>query len=124
MKIYYAHHLWKYNTNIEKNEIDLIKECFPSAKLINPNTDIKQDRESESIMLDCFKLISDCNVLIFSAVNGIIGKGIYREINNAKQLGVKTYYIFYKKLFCNYKITIRENKNNKEYANVFLEREL
>ena len=36
-KIYYAHHLWKYGTEIEQYEIYLIKNKFPASTIINPN---------------------------------------------------------------------------------------
>lgn len=36
---YYAHHQWKYGTQIEQHEIDLIKRYFPSDTIFNPATD-------------------------------------------------------------------------------------
>ena len=118
MKIYYAHHLWKYNTKIEINEIDIIKKSFPSSQIINPNKSISQFGDSIDIMKLCLDSLSDCNILIFSAVNGIIGRGVFREIERAEQLGMKIYYIFYGELLPNYKITINDESKNKEYAKV------
>ena len=36
---YYAHHQWKYGTQIEQYEIDLIKRYFPGDAIFNPATD-------------------------------------------------------------------------------------
>lgn len=89
MRIYYAHHLWKYNTTIEQYEIDLIKKTFPEAKIVNPNTDIEQNREESEIMSDCIESVESCDALVFSSLDGVIGKGIFDEINNAREV----YYI-------------------------------
>ena len=44
MKIYYAHHVWKYGTPIEDYELECIKKKFDSAEIINPRTSLPQDR--------------------------------------------------------------------------------
>ena len=50
MKIYYAHHVWKYGTPIEDYEIECIKKQFENAEIINPRTSLPQDSsESEKI---------------------------------------------------------------------------
>ena len=49
-KIYYAHHLWKYNTPIEEYELNVIKRYFPYHEIINPNGYIEQNRDEEIIM--------------------------------------------------------------------------
>ena len=35
-KLYYAHHMFKYNTKEEKQEIELIEKKFPNFLIINP----------------------------------------------------------------------------------------
>lgn len=92
-KIYYAHHLWKYNTKIEEYELEVIKRYFPNAKIINPNGYIEQGREESIIMKDCLIVIENCNILIFSSVNGVIGRGVFNEFNKASKLGLPIYYI-------------------------------
>lgn len=92
-KIYYAHHLWKYNTKIEEYELEVIKRYFPNAKIINPNGYIEQGREESIIMKDCLEVIENCNILIFSSVNGVIGRGVFNEFNKASKLGLPIYYI-------------------------------
>ena len=50
MKIYYAHHLWKYGTPIEDYEIECIKKKFEDAEIINPRTLLPQDKPESEIM--------------------------------------------------------------------------
>jgi hypothetical protein len=94
MKIYYAHHLWKYNTPIEEYEIELIRKTFPGATIINPNTDIQQNQEEAQIMADCIASVETCDVVVFSSMDGVIGKGVFDEVAKAKTV----YYIFADKI--------------------------
>ena len=93
-RVYYAHHLWKYNTKIEDYELRLIGDCFPTAIIMNPNGDIPQEGSEESIMEECFDLIGSCEVLVFSSVNGVVGKGVYDEVNLALKHDKPIFYIF------------------------------
>ena len=43
--IYYAHHQWKYNTQVEIYELDLIRRYFPNAKIFNPSVDLTHTKE-------------------------------------------------------------------------------
>ena len=93
MKIYYAHHLWKYSTKIEEYEIGLINKNFPNSIIINPNGDlgrIKLKTESE-IMNICLSI--DYDILIFSTVDGIVGHGVYDEVNQALKNHKPVYYL-------------------------------
>ena len=118
MKIYYAHHLWKYNTNIEKYELDVIKRYFPNAKIINPNGHIEQGREESIIMKDCLEIIKNCNILVFSSVNGIVGRGVIDEFNKASKLGLPIYYIMDNILYDArpYSFKLTNSGNNRLYA--------
>lgn len=82
--IYYAHSIWKYDTEVEKYELGLIRKMFPNSQIINPNGDISHDSFDETdIMRDCLDVVSKCDSLVFSSVNGVIGKGVYDEIQQA-----------------------------------------
>ena len=50
MKIYYAHHVWKYGTPIEDYEIECIKKQFENAEIINPRTSLPQDSSESEIL--------------------------------------------------------------------------
>ena len=118
MKIYYAHHLWKYNTDIEKYELDIIKRYFPYDEIINPNGYIEQGREESEIMIDCLSTIEDCNILIFSSVNGVVGRGVVDEFNKASKLGLPIYYIIDNILYDArpYSFKLTNSGNNRLYA--------
>lgn len=98
MKIYYAHHMWKYNTEIEKYEIDLIHKHFDNATIINPNGMIDQSLIEEEIMNICLQAVRDCDVTVFSSVNGMLGYGVYQEVDEAIRNGKPVYYIENNKL--------------------------
>jgi hypothetical protein len=94
VKIYYAHHLWKYDTEIERYELDLIKRTFPDAEIINPNGDISHDSENEeSIMSDCLWAVGCCDCLVFSSMNGVVGKGVHDEVSYAAEVSKPIYYL-------------------------------
>lgn len=113
MKVYYAHHKMKYNTEIEKYELELIASKMKQEEyirgnhnekllrldspleIINPNGYIPQDISEKEIMKMCLKCIStECDALVFSAINGVIGFGVWQEINEAFATGRKVYYIY------------------------------
>lgn len=93
MKIYYAHHIYKYNTKVELYEIELIKKYLPDSEIINPNGYINQDDVDENIMKDCLNTIEKCDSLVFSSMNNVVGLGVYREINKALLGNIPIYYI-------------------------------
>ena len=93
MKIYYAHHIWKYNTVIEKYELELIKNYFPCADIINPNGVIDQSKTEESIMDDCYDYVRNCDGIVFSSLSGVVGKGVVSEIDLGYSLHKPIFYI-------------------------------
>ena len=121
MKIYYAHHLWKYNTMIEEYELSIIRRYYPQeeVKIINPNGYINQNNTEAQIMEDCFKAIEECDAIIFSSVNGVVGRGVYEEVQKGIKLGLKIYYIENDMLFTfneNYEFGFLNQSNNRLYA--------
>ena len=111
MKIYYAHSRMKYNTIIEQYELALIRKRFPDAEIINPNGTVDQNQSEESAMQKCLKLVDKCGMLVFSSVDGVIGKGVYQEVLWAEETGMEPLYIFGNGL-CKYKFTRRITKKN------------
>ena len=90
MRIYYAHHMWKYGTEIEKYEISLIKSSFPGAEIINPATDISHEGTEDEIMQRCFEKVDSSDATVFSSISGVVGKGVYDEVHRSKAV----YYIY------------------------------
>lgn len=80
MKIYYAHHVWKYGTPIEDYEIDCIVNQFDDVEIINPRTTLQQNRPEHEILSAAYETITKCDALVFSTVSGMIGHGIFNEI--------------------------------------------
>lgn len=95
--IYYAHHILKYGTETEKEEMSLIKENLKDLKILNPNGDIRFTDTSNGAktMEECFAQIRRNNVtsLAFSAIDGVVGKGVYDEVKLALKLNKNVYYI-------------------------------
>jgi hypothetical protein len=92
-KVYYAHHIWKYDTKIEAYELSLIATSMPDAIIVNPNTSVDQGNPEEKIMFDCFAAIKECDALVFSDISGVTGKGVISEIEYAQSLGLRIYRI-------------------------------
>lgn len=89
--IYYAHHRWKYGTQIEAYELDLIRKYYPLATIFNPSEHLDvEGRSEEDIMKDCLAAVKDADVVIFSSMDGVIGKGVHDElvyaVNNKKPI--------------------------------------
>lgn len=121
-KIYYAHHLYKYNTKIEEYELDLIKNLLAKYEILNPNGDIEHDdlKNEAKIMEKCLSCISDDNIMgtVFSSVDGVVGKGVYDEVNHTKELNKEIYYIFNNTIIKlkDVKFTLTNKNNNRFYA--------
>ena len=120
--IYYAHHRWKYGTLVEEYEISLIKEKYPNMDIFNPSVDLKiEGLEEQEIMRECFNVIDDCNIVVFSSVDGIIGKGVFEEIKYAKSRGRLVLYMYRGELHECWTVLTRSNSlNDRLYANVYI----
>ena len=95
MKVYYAHHTWKYGTPIELFETECIRKFFGSDDLtvINPKDAVSQDKNETEIMEDCYSTINDCDALVFSTFSGMIGHGVFNEIIYALNCGKKVFHL-------------------------------
>ena len=118
--IYYAHHQWKYGTKIEEYELDLIKKNFPNAVIFNPATELKTEGKSEyEIMEECLKIVEKSDMVIFSCMDGMIGIGVYEEVEKAKAAGKLTLCISQNRLRTEFIIwESPEFNSNRLYARV------
>ena len=91
--IYYAHHLYKYNTKIEDWELELIEEKLPQYVIFNPSTHFTFSKEmtEEEIMNICLETVRDCEALVFSSLSGVVGRGVFSEVSLAMELGKDVY---------------------------------
>lgn len=104
--IYYAHHQWKYDTKIEAYELALIERYFPYAAVFNPSTDLKTKDcgDEEKIMAECLEMVERSGFVIFSSMDGMVGKGVYEEVAYAKETGKMALYIYRNTLHSDFKI--------------------
>ena len=102
--IYYAHHQWKYETDIEQYELNLIAKNFPNASIFNPRTRIKPAETEEDIMKQCLDKVMAADVIIFSSVDGCVGKGVYTEVKKSEDAGKLVLYIYKNRLHTNYEL--------------------
>lgn len=120
--IYYAHHRWKYGTEIEKYELDLIRRYFPHAVIFNPATDLEAyGRNEEEIMKSCLDVVNKSDVIIFSSVDGITGIGVYKEVIEAVHAKKLVLYLYNNELHTNVRIYPLINKTDRVYASVELD---
>lgn len=91
MKIYYAHHIWKYGTLIEDYELDVINKKFKDSEIVNPHTALPQGKPESEILQAAYDTIKDCDALVFSTVSGMVGHGVFNEIAVAVNSGIKVY---------------------------------
>lgn len=127
--LYYAHHMFKYNTEEEKKELNLISEKFNNYYIINPNGFICQENDEKSIMNQCLHFVkNNSDILVFSTIEDqIMGKGVYDEIKCALQDNKTVYYLykdnfseFTKEYFDNILIIHNESGSNRYYGKIFI----
>lgn len=76
---YYAHSMIKYGSSEEKEELDFISKLPGIYKIINPAL-IKNRGIG---MQQYYRLIDECDVVIFSEYKEHIGAGVYEEVEYA-----------------------------------------
>ena len=126
MLVYYAHSMLIYNTEKEREEIDLIRNY--DTTIINPNGWIQNSVNEIDIMEQCFLFIKQTDMTIFSTLkDGVIGKGVYSEIEKALYYDKPVFYLrqngdmkrFLEKDFDKIEL-VNEGKDWRKYAKVKL----
>lgn len=122
--IYYAHHQYKYKSIEEAYELDLIRRYFPQAKIFNPSTDLKSNLLGDEtiIMRECLETVRDSDILIFSSMNGVVGTGVYHEVEEAQRMNKIVFYIFHDQLYADFTILERpkSQRTDRLYGTVHL----
>ena len=133
MLVYYAHSMLIYNTEKEREEIDLIKlnegHTYGNydVTIINPNGWVYDNGNGKDVMEQCFVFIKNCDCVVFSTLeDDIIGKGVYSEINKALEYGKNIFqlnngklYIFDREKYNKIEL-VDEGKDWRKYAKVKL----
>ncbi len=94
MKIYYAHHIWKYGTPIEVFEMSVIKNGFDfedEFEIVNPRDALSQGISESEIMKQAFLMIDQCDALVFSTISGVVGHGVFNEVMYALNKGIQVF---------------------------------
>lgn len=109
--IYYAHHQWKYGTQLEQYELDLIKRYFPDSVVFNPATELTTDPAlgEEAIMKECLERVRNSDIVIFSSMDGVVGTGVYHEVQEARKNGKFVYYIYHDALFSTFNVSMLDD---------------
>ena len=122
--IYYAHHQWKYGTQIEQYELDLIKRYFPSDTIFNPATELTTDPAlgEEAIMEECLERVRNSDIIIFSSMDGVVGTGVYHELEEARKNGKLIYYIYHNAFFSTFSVFMLDDiqRTDGVYALVYM----
>lgn len=127
--IYYAHHQWKYNSEEERYELDLIKNFFPLARIFNPAIDLKttykeykskEDCE-KAVMEECLSTVKNSDILIFSSLDGCIGTGVYREVTEALKLGKIIFYIYQDALHSAFNLRPRDDSRRTDRLHAYVD---
>ena len=122
--IYYAHHQYKYKSIEEAYELDLIRRYFPQAKIFNPSTDLKSNLLGDEtiIMRECLETGRASDILIFSSMNGVVGTGVYHEVEEAQRANKIVFYIFHDQLYSDFTILERpkSQRTDRLYGTVHL----
>lgn len=90
-QLYYAHAMCTYERPAEAEELKHIRREFRKAKVINPAAYEEHPDKQKDLKNFCKRLISKCQILIFSRLLGKITCGVGLEINRALRLGIPVY---------------------------------
>lgn len=113
LQIYYAHHQWKYDTKIEEYEMNLINAYFPKSCIFNPSSDLTiKGRTEKDIMKECLKRVRQSDIIVFSSVDGCVGKGVYQEVKEAYKNYKPVFYIYKDMLYTNAIVSKNDNSIN------------
>ncbi len=80
MKIYFAHSIKQYDTFFERKCIEMIKQKFPTGKIINPKDYYL------GYMEEYLDIVKQCDIVVFTRWNGYITSGVAQEIQTALKL--------------------------------------
>lgn len=104
LKLYYAHSKLIYNTELENEQLKLIKKQFPKYEIINPNDEI--------FVINGFKaflnMVEGCNIVVFTSMDNFVGKGVFTEVEHALRCGISVFWMNNDKFHDNFKISIND----------------
>lgn len=103
MRVFYSHPSIKYHDPAEELEIKYIKDAWKDedVEVINPHYALPQDEgwTEEMFLEKTYKMIFNCDCVVFSTMSGIIGHGTFHEIIYALNIGKKVYQLYGNKVY-------------------------
>jgi len=72
-----------YGTKKEKEEILIIKKCFPNIEIINPPSYEINPKKIIEGMAFCHRLIDKCDIVCFSRLLEVVTSGVGDKVNYA-----------------------------------------
>jgi hypothetical protein len=91
LQIWFAHAMCTYNRPSEAKELKQIASHFRKAVVVNP-ADYDDDPEKQNDLKNfCKRLVSSCDIVVFSRLLGKITAGVGIEINHALRNGIPVY---------------------------------
>lgn len=116
-RLYYAHSKAIYGLPDENQELRRIKKHYPGHTVVNPNGMFKDDRDWIKWMETG---IQSMDVVVFTSYLGFVGKGVYDELYEARQLGKPIVYLTKRgKFVTNYRLGRINPKLWKWYCRVW-----
>lgn len=123
--IYYAHHQWKYHTQEEAYELEVIRRYFPNAKVFNPSTDLEMKIAvyEDLVMRECLKAVDSSDIVIFSSLDGTVGTGVYKEVMHALDSGKLVLYLYQDALHSVFNLYKRDEASRSDRLYAFVDTE-
>lgn len=91
--VYYAHDKRTYKTDEEKENLATIRRLLV-AKVINPRTEVNQNKPGPAIMDECLKIVAEVDIFVFSAFEDReIRKGVRKELAKAVELNKPVFWL-------------------------------
>jgi hypothetical protein len=88
MRVYFAHPVSDYGSRYEQECLERIKEEFPEANIVNPNSSIYEDNYRCYGMKYFEDLAANCDVVVAAPFrDGHFGMGVWRELDAAGRGG-------------------------------------
>ncbi len=91
MKVYFAHAMPTYGTELEKTQKAAIRRHFPKHTLIDPGSIMDNPQKRREGMEYCLRLVQNCDALVFSRYLGEITAGVGKEVNHALDKKLEVY---------------------------------
>ncbi len=111
---YYARSLLLRDSEKEKEQLALLEIMY---EVVNPS--LEKVVDEALIMKKCLELVANCDVVVFTDVDGFVSKGVYTEVKFAISKGIRVEYLKENEFVENWKLVMNDEKDWKfKYSKV------